>query len=385
MILKQKYLIKLEQFFTRDHLLALRVSIVFYILFITTLFVANGFTTYNESEKYINYATEFYQGDFSALKLKIAFLSHILFVLVTYILPGKNVIFPLLVLLVLNIIAAKQLFSLVLSLTKSYTIALASLIPFLFSYQLQQWTLSLYSEALLLPISVIVINILYHLKDNKGWFLVLLLIFLALVRPQGVMLAMPFFALLMVHFFRLNQNYISPIFYILLLMVFSIIFLIPNHCEDVVRPIAELTVLYGYKQAYHLPEVLPFKCSIFEAYKFSINQYGIFEVLLFNIKKAVYFFNFNRPFYSSVHNLLMLPYYLLYPLAVVGYWFNRKQCLINVLGKAFFAMILLVFIMFNEWHGRFFLINQVILIIFAALGIGYFTDKFQLGLKSKVV
>ena len=89
-----------------------------------------------------------------------------------------------------------------------------------------------------------------------------------------------------------------------------------------------------------------------------------------SIRKMFCFYGFIRPFYSNAHNMMLMAYYPVYPLAIFGLINNKINREHHYLMLTFILLInALLFITCDSWEGRFIVPALPFIIVFAAIGL----------------
>ena len=86
------------------------------------------------------------------------------------------------------------------------------------------------------------------------------------------------------------------------------------------------------------------------------------------VRRTVSLFTLTRPYYSSTHNLLLLPLYALFALAVAGWWRWKAEEVVGLLVAVLVLNALLIGLTYDEWNGRFLVPLWPIIIALAGAG-----------------
>ncbi|MEJ8843053.1 hypothetical protein WG954_11720 [Lacibacter sp. H375] len=343
-----------------------------YVFFLYLLYRHTGIITVNEAEKYIVASQEFLKGNIAyTFEHHLFYSSYVLFITPFYALGG--VIGVVIAQVVFNILAAiclKKSIDLILPGNKVST--LGSLI-FLFSYPIQYWTLTLFSDNFF--VCLISICLYYTIKKKtmpEKIFWLFLLLIQVFSRPPGVFLSTVFGCYYLYTEKIVSTSRLWALVVILFLFLFSILFFIPVETSGYIKPIAAGAIIVN-KPDYDVPEFNGLeKSTLSAAYSYLFEHKGFSQTLGLYFRKLGSFFTLTRPYYSKLNNSILSLHYLLYFLAIGGLFLlrNKMQLLI------FFLVVMLLIanltaLTYNEWHYRFTLAIFPFLIVLSVLSFNY--------------
>jgi hypothetical protein len=342
------------------------INLFFYLLFLLFLYFKTGIITNHEAEKYIDSANEILKGNYN-----FSFENYLLFSSFNYFLATCILItgYKLAIVgqLFLSVFSAYCIMKIVLELTNSNVLSKISYSLFLFSYLIQFWVITLFSESFFISISVILLYTIICKKKlfNIKLILLLLTIVLLFARPQGVLFIMPAFIFYLQKNYNLKKQHSFLLFCGLSFVLFGFVLFQKNSCEDVIRPISESSVICGFPEKPSSVFSLE-KCNIFYAHKYLIKEYSIWYDLKMCSKKVISFFILTRDYYSVLHNFYMIIHYPLYILIIFSIKRNKE---IQLFFSIIFLNLVLIALTFNEWHGRFTAIVFPIMLILGMIGL----------------
>jgi hypothetical protein len=93
--------------------------------------------------------------------------------------------------------------------------------------------------------------------------------------------------------------------------------------------------------------------SVLDTQLHLVERNGLGTQALTSLGRIGSLFSMTRPYYSLGHNLLVLPYYLLYPLALLGLWSFKGRGPFGPMAGILVVYALLVGLTCDEWSGRF--------------------------------
>ncbi len=353
------------------------VVALLYCLFLSLVYQRTGIVTINEADKYISAAKRLLEGDMIEVLQSFFFYSSYIFFTAAGIFAGgiKTVVIAQALLSFISAICIKKTINL---LTGSSRLAFAGMLFFLFSYPLQYWTLTLFSDSYF--VSLIGIILYYTLKNKSSKefaFWVFLNILLVTARPPGV-----FFVMMFGLYFLHNSRIIATKKLIITgIVAFAVIFLslfyLPVETKGYIKPIAAGAIIVD-KADYDVPAFdASDKSTLASAYYYLTSKYGISYIAKLYSKKMVSFFTLTRPYYSNLNNGVLILHYSFYLLSIPGlillFKKNKPVFLLFILSVFFAAN--LVALTYNEWHYRFTLSIFPILIILSAAGINYLSGR----------
>jgi hypothetical protein len=346
-----------------------------YGLFLYLIYRRTGIVTINEAEKYISAADALLKGDLTrSIQQHLFYSSYVCFVALLKLTGGiKLVATAQAVFSFFSAVCIKKTIDLI---AGKSNFSMLGMLIFLFSYPLQYWTLTLFSDSFF--VSIIVITIFYTVKEKskKELLLWLFLNFILITaRPPGI-----FFSLSFVLYFLVSKKIVTEkkgmlagvVLFLLLLMG---MFYLPVETKGYIRPITAGAVIVDQAD-YDVPAFdSTAKSTMAAAYNHLYIQYGPGYIVKLYGKKVLSFFTLTRPYYSTLNNLILSFHYLLYFFSIAGIFIMRKKKR-NMLTALFILPVFLaanlVGLTYNEWHYRFTLAIFPFLIILTAIGIQYF-------------
>jgi hypothetical protein len=343
-----------------------------YGIFLYFIYRRTGIVVINEAEKYIHAADALLKGNLAASIQQYPFYSsYICFVALFKLIGGiKLVVIAQAVLSFFSAICIKKIIDLI---CDKSNFSILGMLIFLFSYPLQYWTLTLFSDSFF--VSLIAITLFYTVKEKskKELFLWLLLnLVLIAARPPGIFLSISFILHFLATEKKITEKKVIMSGAILYFILLIGLFYLPVETKTYIKPIAGGAVIVD-KADYDIPAFnSTAKCTMAAAYRYLYSQHGPGYIAKLYGKKVLSFFTLTRPYYSNLNNLILSFHYLLYFFSIAGIFYLRKK------KKAFitalfllpiFLIANLVGLTYNEWHYRFTLAIFPFLIILAILGI----------------
>lgn len=344
-----------------------------YGFFLYLIYRNSGIITGNEAEKYILASQKLVNGDIAySFHHHFFYSSYIVFI--TPFMAVGGTIAVVVAQALLNIIAAiciKKSTDLIIPNNKmSFTGGLI----FLFSYPVQYWTLTLFSDNFF--VTLICITLYYTLKKNKTNPQLLFWIFLLTVqqftRPPGIFLTIAFFCYYLYESKIMKGSKALLTALILLLILFVVLFNVPVENKGYIKPIAAGSIIVD-KPDYNVPGFTGNeKSTLNEAYVFLFQQHGVSYFISLYAKKFVSFFTLTRSYYSSINNGVLTLYYCFYVLALAGLVLIRRQKAISILFlSSIFLLANLTALTYNEWHYRFTLAIFPFIFILSAIALNF--------------
>lgn len=348
-----------------------------YLLFLYLLYQYGGIVTTNEAEKYILASQEFLKSNVSyTFEHHLFYSSYVFFVTPFYAIGGITGV--VIAQIVFNMLAASCIKKSIDLILPGNKVSFWGALIFLFSYPIQYWTLTLFSDNFF--VCLISICLYYTLKKKTSREIILwlfLLIIQIFTRPPGIFLstAFGFYYLYTTKIFSTSRIWVLAI--ITLGVIFSLLFYIPVETKAYIKPIAGGAIIVDMPD-YNIPKFNKIeKSSLGNAYRYLIDKIGLGGVIKLYFKKLLSFFTLTRAYYSTLHNAVLTTHYLLYILAIIGaISVFKKNERIVILGICAISLTAnLVGLTYNEWHYRFTLAIFPFLIIFAVAGVDFFCKK----------
>lgn len=352
-----------------------------YAVFIFVLVRFTGIITNNEAEKYISGALAIYRGDLNTIvESQLFYTSYILFVSIFYIL--KKAIVVVAAQSVLSFIAGIYLKKTIDYIIGKSKYSYIGMIVFLFAFPIQSWAITLFSDSFFVSLSIIVLFYTIKKKTNieiKLWLL--LNIILIFSRPPGIFLVLPNITYFLVQSKITRAIAIYTTYGLIFIAILFCLFYMPTETKGYIRPIAAERIIVDSTD-YNVPDFTTNKKStIAQAYNYISFKKGYSRLFTLYAKKTISFFTLNRTYYSRPHNFAVLPFYLLYPLSILGLYFLWKrgqQALCFLFSASIFGLTNLVSITYNEWHYRFTITIFPFLIILSTISIFFLLSRNKL-------
>jgi hypothetical protein len=323
-----------------------------------------------EAAKYIEAARELSVGHFQfVLSHYKAFVSYIIFLLPAT-LAGK-VQFSVIPQICLTIIASNEIYHLIRKESNNAKLAIIGMSIYLFNFFIQGWTITLFSESFFIPVSTILLTQALRKEAHSKNFLIIIALSVIVIfaRPQGILFAIP----TLIYFLKKRKvvsGLIATIFLLsLIIATFTYILTHRVNCEYTYRPIAESSIICGFPQTKKAPLNANDFCTILDAHRFLIREYGVLHDIKLFGKKAISLFTFTRSYYSTWHNWLVGVNYIFLVLSVIPLYSNRNSLSESFLYQIISLNIILTGITYNEWHGRYLAALMPILIMLATKGL----------------
>lgn len=355
-----------------------------YGLFLYLIFRNSGIITVNEAEKYIAASQELAKGNFEyTFKHHLFYSSYIFFI--TPFLSTIGITATVIAQALLNVVASlciKRSIDIILPDNKiSYLGALI----FLFSYPVQYWTMTLFSDNFF--VTVICITLYYTLKKKTKQefvFWIFLLAVQVFTRPPGVFLTAAFGCYYLYESKILSTARVVMLAAIIMITVTGFLFYIPVETKGYIKPIAAGSIIVD-KPDYDIPKFNNLeKSTLSEAYAYLFEQNGVPYTIHLYFKKLWSFFTLTRPYYSPLNNSILAVHYLLYALAIAGMFIIRKKRALFVLFLTSMILISnLTALTYNEWHYRFTLAIFPFIIVLSVISAHYIKSAFSEKLRKK--
>ena len=344
----------------------------FYALFIFILAKSTGIITQNEAEKYISSALAVYRGDVkSIINSHLFYTSYILFVSILFVLKKAFVV--VVAQSVLSFTAGICLKKITDQIIGRSNYSYISMIVFLFAFPIQSWTVTLFSDSFFISLSTI--TLFYTLKEKSNPEIILWLclnLLLIFARPPGIFLVLPNITYFFIQSKITKAIPAYVVYSLIFIAVLVSLFYLPAETKGYIKPIAAERIIVDSID-YTVPEFTTAKKStIAQAYTYILHKNGPARLVVLYLKKTLSFFTLNRPYYSRAHNSLLLPFYLLYMLSIIGIynlWKEDKKNVLFLFSLSIFGIINLVSLTYNEWHYRFTITIFPFLIILSTISV----------------
>ena len=262
---------------------------------------------------------------------------------------------------------------------------LFSLSLYLFYFPLQIRNFYILTDTIFICSIIFLIYFIFLFKKKYLIIIIILVPFIVLTRPHGVIL-IPSLLIALILWLYLNEKkkifYLSIIVSIALSYPFLLLtnFYLEN--EKILFKIMNYGIIYGYNHENNYPnfnEPLDNKNNLSSLLIFiKDNSYNF----IISFCKKIWFFLLRvRPFYSDIHNLYLTLFNIIfYPLVIYGYLINNFKKKISINFMYFFVIFSTISagLSFADWSGRFVLYIFPIFFIFAGIG---FSKIFNIILK----
>jgi hypothetical protein len=234
------------------------------------------------------------------------------------------------------------------------TLLLVITIPF------QMWNFHLFTESLFLSVLILLASrlFIYGIPSLKN-ALTISVLFLALsfLRPTGVLLLAPISVYIWIMRKEWQIKFLIPIIVSVLLVLSANLIFATSYLQEYIVLARENNWVVWKNEAF--PAI------------------GSYPELL--ATRAFYYFAMTRPYFSDMHNLLMMSFYPVYLLALIGIPLFWKQNKAEFLFTAVWIFTLSIFSIatFLNWHARFITPLLPFFILMAAFGIKNLTIRLK--------
>jgi hypothetical protein len=352
------------------------------------LLYAKGITINMESQVHINTATYFLQhGHFEIPKLWFYALPSLLLALC--IKTGIGYWGMVLVQLAVNAVATLCFYKMCVHLSQNRTVAFIASFLLIVFIPLQVWNTFLYTESLFISGTIIFSYLLVRSRLGAAALVGVLagLVLLTLTRPAGVLLVAPVFLYVAQQKITGKNTLLKKALLVLpaigaLVLLLNSVFKRGGGDFDLMRPFVEEHIICFMPTAQPGQQLNLANTGqpIADLLYYILHNPAHFFKLIF--LRLLSFFNLARPYYSTVHNLLlyavMVPVYLL---AITG--LVKK----TVMPGRFYLWVLIalyaiaISLQCDDYHSRFAMVVFPYIFYFAAAGAaGFFQKKSKQGL-----
>lgn len=336
--------------------------IALHLLFLALLAGQQGVLDDKEALKYIGAAQDLLNGDGTDLLGRYrAYGGYILFLV-----PFVAVGLPTLAVgaqIAMGIAAAMALDRLVVRYSGSRVAGRMAMAVYLLAHPIQQWTLSLYSEGLFVPLVVVFLERALRPGAARAP-LALLALLTVFTRPTGILFVAP--ALLLSRSGPCARAMPGVRWTATAALVPAMLFL-PALNREQLAVVAGSHVICGMPE--HGPDAALFAGrTLAEAQAFVVDRHEAAYWASLGLRRLASLFNPQRTYHSGMHNLLSALVLLLYPLALIGARHVRRSDALAVLSAALVLNALLIALTYDEWNGRFLAPLLPAIIFFAAIG-----------------
>jgi len=261
----------------------------------------------------------------------------------------------------LSFFAAVCLYRLLHETLQNNRVAFIFFAVYLLCYPVQKWNFFLYTESMhtsFLMIGIYLFNKWLNDKSIRRAALLLLVLLLVLFsRPVGIIFLLSLFIVLL---FWLYQNNRKVHFYLLtLISIVSVIGLLNSAFTAFVNPdsIRRMEIICQVPGTDDTTVYREYnRQGLTEAFRVIKEEVGPGNFFRAGFKKLGYFFGMYRNYYSWQHNLLLICFTLLYPLALIGIFSGRNRSYNYVRLFAICYLLLTsigIFFTCDEWSNRF--------------------------------
>ena len=268
--------------------------------------------------------------------------------------------------LIMNAIATYAFYLISYTIYRNSLSALITTIIFILSFQIQQWNFYLFTESIFISITIF----LYYLiakfntaKTRNYFYISLLVVLLAFLRPSGFFFIAPVFVF--IAFIVYKEGFMKDIIYLITAIGFVITINIIYNQTNLLYHFNLSNSKHWIIWGYDLLQIDNFDNSIL-------------DYLRLFIMRIIYYFSNWRPFFSLYHNLFivfsLIPVYILAFIGLLS--FNKR----NIGFKIFLIFTILTFtvfimITFVNWHGRFLAVILPAIIILSGYGIDSIIER----------
>lgn len=334
-----------------------------HVLLLAAIYAHQGVLADKEALKYIGCAEDVLQGDFRDLTGNyLKYGSYVLFLLPFV--AADMAPLAIVAQILIGIIAAEALAHFTERITRNVAVGRLAMALFLLCPMIAAWTLTLYTEHFFTCMAVIFIEHLDRSTKTRPSTVAAGLVTL-FARPVGMFFVVP--ALLWkwrptlpaaLRAWLVPGGCVSLFF-------FAIGF--PRIEPAQLAPIASGQVIAGIGGS----SIDGFDGHTISAAQLHlITQVGAVEWNRITVRRAASLFTLTRPYYSLAHNGLNMVFYLLFPLALFGWWKWRRNGTVGLVSGVLCLNILLVAITHDEWSGRFLVPLLPWIIVLAVLPFG---------------
>lgn len=360
--------------------------LLYYLLsnYINSGSLINGVKFGNDSTFYLRGAKNIINGDISIFEIKSKF-GYLLFLLpfLYFDLPLYNVV---LFQIFLTSISAFCLYKI----SEKYFCKLSGVICtalFLFYFPLQLRNFYILTEILFIDISIILTFLIVYFKKNNIPIIIIFLLLLFSIRPNGSLFFFGIIASIFMYFF-LNNKYLYLFFYSIFSIIISyVLFDFFNSYLNELNLIGSLNkgIIWGY--SFETNKICRDSCLGTELINndFANTIHGYFQFVSVNFIQYFKIFFYKifwmifraRPYYSDLHNLYILFFNVIIYLPFIYGFIKKPKNSFSLWIINFYILfsIALVGFTFADWSGRFSLYVLPFIMIYSSYGILIFVKK----------
>jgi len=360
------------------------ISYFFLNEFIKAGDLVDGVKLGNDSKFYLREAQNIINGESSILDYKSKF-GYLLFLL-PFLYLGLPLYSVVLFQILITSVAALCLYKI----TEKFFCKLSGVVCvglFLLYFPLQIRNFYILTEILFIDISIILFFFLVFFKKKYLPFVIVLLLFLISIRPNGIVFVFSMLISLFLFLIK-NKKYLYLGIYLILgcLIFFPIINFLNAYLQDL-NLIESLNkgIIWGY--SFQTGKICKSSCLSIELINndFPNTLFGYFQFVSINFIEYFKIFFYKifwmllraRPYYSDLHNIYLLSLDLiLYSSLLYGFIMKQKNLLsLDFINFYILFSIILVGLTFADWSGRFSLYILPFMMIFSSHGILIFVKK----------
>ena len=319
-----------------------------HLVLLAAIFLHQGILVDNEALKYVGCAQQVLHGDRHDLTGNyLKYGAYVLFLIpfVALGLPSLAVLAQI----ALGLVAADAFARLAQRMTNSIVLSRIAWAAFLLCPLIQVWTLALYTEHFFTCATVLFIERLDRSTrvEPLTYGLALVTLF---ARPVGLFVVVPAlvwkWTMALPHAARLALRVAS------ICIVLGTALLMPGIERAQLLPIASGQVIAGV-DGIQVPAVGFEGTQIWDAQRYLIYRAGIGTWSCITLERMASLFDPTRLHFSKPHNAINSLLFLLYPLALFGWWKFRADERTTLLATIVLGYTLLIGLTHDEWSGRF--------------------------------
>lgn len=348
-----------------------------YIFFLFLIYKRTGIISYNEAEKYILAAKELSKGNIGyTLTHYLFYCSYIFFVTLTSAFGGFHTV--IIAQAILTFYGSTCLYKTIQLLTGKESAAHIGMLLFLFSFPIQSWVVTLFSDTFFVALIVIALYLTVKQKTKVEFAIwISLLIVLIFARPPGIFLSITYLLYFLSEKSYFKKKQLPIVSTVAFFLVITSLFILPVSTNDYIKPVASGAIIID-QPYYNIPQFDTIdKSNMLSAYDYLYDKYGSVHIISLYLKKLVSFFTLTRPYYSNLHNSVMTIHYFLYVLSIMGFFMMPKKRGKYILLISILLLANLTAITFNEWHYRFTITIFPFLIILSSIPLARLIQFFR--------
>lgn len=315
-----------------------------HVVLLLVLWRVEGLHTDREALKYLGCAEQVLHGDLhDLLGNYLPYSTYVLFLLPFVALGIPTLAIPVQIgLSVLSALALGRMTARISGDGRAGTLATGL---FLLCIPVQTWSLALYTEYLFTSLVILLLEQVLARERPGRWALALAILVL-FARPVGLLFVGPLAV------WWMGRRWPPVLRLAGYAAVLGVALLNPRVASPQVEIILGSDVLCGCGT--DPGATIGFRGhSVLDTQLHLVERNGLGAQALTSLERIGSLFSLTRPFYSLGHNLLVLPYYLLYPLALIGLWRLKGRGQFGTMAGIMVVYALLVGLTCDEWSGRF--------------------------------